>query len=525
MRVNFLEKLYSGPKKFAIVFPNNFGLGAANLAPHILFRQLNNYGLADIFFLDTKGGIRTGFPLNEFDIVFFTLPYEIDFLNILRILEKYNIPVFREERDETHPLIVAGGITVTSNPFPLFPFVDVFLLGESEVILDEILKIDAPDRVEFLHEAEKFYFSIIPGIKESGKRAFQFKIEEFLSYSVFVDSSSVFGETFLAEIMRGCPWKCRFCLLSYLTLPPRAVELDQVLRVLEEKLKDPLPVGLVGSALGDHPDFPEILKFLKDRASNVSVSSLRIETVSKEILELLKENGMKTLTVAPEAGSERLRKVINKPISDEDIESMARLVREAGILKIKVYFMAGLPTETEEDIERIGKTVGLIRKNFKGPVSVTVSPFVPKPHTPFQDEVLWSENELKRKLRRLKIDPKVKVSIGSPRLALVQSVLARGDEKVGEALYFSFKNNLGLISSLRKLKIDPGKYLYNDSYFRNAPYKKIDPGVTEWFLNFEKERGLRGKILGPCKTDVCTLCGICPPRESPSKHETISEPR
>ena len=514
MRVNFLEKLYSGPRKFAIVFPNNFELGAANLAPHILFRQLNNFGLADIFFLDTKGGIRTGLPLNEFDIVFFTLPYEIDFLNVLRILEKYNIPVFREERNETHPLVAAGGITVTSNPFPLFPFVDIFLLGESEVILDEILKIEAPDKEEFLHEAEKFNFSIIPGIKESGRRAFQFKIEEFLSYSAFIDGSSVFGETFLAEIVRGCPWKCRFCLLSYLTLPPRAVELDQIFRVFEEKLRDPLPVGLVGSALGDHPDFPEILKFLRGRASNVSVSSLRIETVSKEILELLKDNGMKTLTVAPEAGSERLRKVINKPIRDDDIVRMARLARESGILKIKIYFMVGLPTETWDDIEGIGRTVGLIRKNFKGPVSVTVSPFVPKPHTPFQDHPLWHENELKRRLRKLRIDPKVKVSIGSPRLAIVQSILARGDEKIGEALYFSFKNKLGLISSLRKLRIDPGKYLYDGFYFKKAPYKRIDSGVTNWFLDFERERGLNGKILGPCKTEVCTLCGICPPRRS-----------
>ncbi len=517
MRVNFLEKLYSGPRKFAIVFPNNFELGAANLAPHILFRQLNDFGLTDIFFLDTKGGIRTGLPLNEFDIVFFTLPYEIDFLNVLKILEKYNIPVFREDRDETHPLITAGGITVTSNPFPLFPFMDAFFLGESEVILDKILGIDADEKEEFLQEIKNYYFSVIPGLKESGRRAFQFRIEEFLSYSAFIDSSSVFGETFLAEVVRGCPWKCRFCLLSYVTLPPRAVELDKIFRVFEKKLKNRMPVGLVGSALGDHPDFPEILKFLKDRASSVSVSSLRIETVSKEILKLLKENGMKTLTVAPEAGTERLRKVINKPIKDKDIERMARLAREEGILKIKVYFMVGLPTETEEDIEGIGKTVQLIRENFRGPVSMTVSPFVPKPHTPYQDVILWRENELKRRLRKLKIDPKVKVSIGSPRLALVQSILARGDEKVGEALYYSFRNNLGLISSLKKLKIDPGRYLYDESYFRNAPYKKIDTGVTEWFLNFEKERGIKGKILGPCKTDVCTLCGVCPPRKSPSE--------
>ncbi len=514
LRVNFLEKLYFGEKKFAIVFPNNFELGSANLAPHILFRQLNEHGLADLFFLDSDGGIRTGLPLNDFDVILFTLPYEIDFINVIKILEKYNIPALREKRKEIHPIVVAGGVTVTSNPFPIFPFIDIFLLGESEAILEKFLSELKGDKKEVLERAKTFDFAVIPELKSTGKRAFQMKLDEFLSYSAFIDKSSIFGETFLAEIVRGCPWKCRFCLLSYITLPPRSVPIDRIFEVFSKYLKDGMPVGLVGSALGDHPEFPKILKFLQNKASSVSVSSLRIETISREVLELLRVNGMKTLTVAPEAGTERLRWVINKPIRDFHIERMSAFAREVGILKIKAYFMAGLPTETEEDIRGIGETVKLIRDNFKGPVSVTVSPFVPKPHTPFEKEPMWQENVLKRRLRKLKIDPRVKVSIGSPRLATIQAILSRGDEEIGKALYFSFKNGIGLLSAMKKLGLAPEKYLFDKSYLENAPYHKIQTGVTDWFLNFEHERALKGKILGPCKTDTCTLCGVCKPESS-----------
>ncbi len=513
LKVKFLEKLYFGENKFAIVFPNNSELGSANLAPHILFRQLNQWGLADIFFLDSEGGLRTGLPLNEFDVVFFTVPYEIDFSNVIRILEKYNIPALRERRNERHPLVVAGGITVTSNPFPIFPFIDIFLLGESEVSLTSFMEIYSRDKKETLKNAASLDFALVPGEKEAGRRAFLEEIREFLSYSAFI-SPSVFGETFLAEIVRGCPWKCRFCLLSYITLPPRSVPLDEIFKTFEKNIKKGDHVGLVGSALGDHPDFPEILRFLKAKNTVVSVSSLRIETVTLEILKLLKETGMKTLTVAPEAGTERLRWRINKPIRDHHIEEMAKLAREAGILKIKVYFMAGLPGETDEDIEGIGKTVKLIRDSFRGPVSVTVSPFVPKPHTPFGVYPLWRENELKKRLRKLRVDPHVKISVGSPRLAVVQAIFSRGDERVGEALYFGLKNKIGLISAMKKLGLDPEKYLFDEKYFTEAPYNKIDTGVTRWFLDFEKSRSEKGKILGPCKTDVCTLCGVCKPRKN-----------
>ncbi len=513
LKVRFLEKLYYGKNKFAIVFPNTFELGAVNLAPHILFRQLNQFGLADIFFLDSDGGIRTGLPLNEFDVIFFTLPYEVDFSNVLEILTKYNIPVFRDQRSDVHPLIVAGGITVTSNPFPVFPFIDIFLLGESEVSLTGFLEIYTPDRMETIKRASDLEFAMIPGEKETAKRVFVSDLQKFLTYSSFI-SESVFGEAFLAEIVRGCPWKCRFCLLSYVTLPPRFVPSDVILKTFERYVKPGDHVGLVGSALGDHPEFFDILKFLREKDVRVSVSSLRIETVTLDNLRLLKESGMKTMTVAIEAGTERLRWRINKPIRDEHIESMAKLAREAGILKIKVYFMIGLPGETLEDIEGIGKTIKLIRDNFRGPVSVTISPFVPKPHTPFGDYPLWSEGELKKKLRKLKIDPRVKVSVGSPRLAVVQAVLSRGDDRVGEALYYGFKNRIGLLSSMKKLGLDPDKYLYDEKYFSEAPYKGIDTGVTQWFLNFERTRSERGRILGPCKPEVCSLCGVCKPRSA-----------
>ncbi len=506
--LRFLEKLYFGENRFAIVFPNTFELGSANLAPHILFRQLNKWGLADIFFLDSNGGIRTGLPLNEFDVIFFTLPYEIDFANLIRILEKYNIPVFREQRTERHPLVVAGGIAVTSNPFPLFPFVDLFLLGESEVSLTGFLKIYSGSKREILERAATLEYALIPGKKENGRRAFTQELGEFLSYSSFI-TRSVFGETFLAEIVRGCPWKCRFCLLSYITLPPRSVPVDEIFRVLEKHIRRGSRVGLVGSALGDHPDFPVILRFLKSREAVVSVSSLRIETVTGEILELLKKTGMKTLTVAPEAGTERLRWRINKPIKDEHIEKMAKLARDAGIMKIKVYFMAGLPGEMDEDIEGIGKTVKFIRDNFRGPVSVTVSPFVPKPHTPFGNLPLWREGDLKKRLRKLRVDPHVKLSVGSPRLAMVQAILSRGDERVGMALYSGLKKGMGLISSMKKMGIDPDMYLFDKEYFSEAPYNRINTGVSRWFLNFEESRSREGKILGPCRPEVCSLCGVC----------------
>ena len=467
-----------------------------------MFRLFSRYGFVDLFFYDRRKGLRSGKRLGEFDIIAFTFPYELDYIKALEILETGGIPARREEREG--PFLMAGGIAAMANPFVLSPFFDLIAVGEAEAIIPEFMEIWKEGDIDALADRE---WAFIPGKKEEAARLYLRDLNLSEGVSAFLDSEAYFGDTLLVETGRGCPHKCRFCLLGYAFLPPRFLPLKNFRRALESAPSFK-KVGLVSSAVAEHPHFDEMLKMIP-AASRVTVSSLRIDAMGEERLRELKKRGLVTLTVAPEAGTERLRNSINKGLTDGQLIEFAALAHKTGFHRMKLYFMVGLPGESIEDVEAIGELTSSIKKAFRGQISVTVSPFVPKPHTPFQDVPLEEREKLEKKLKSIKMPRGVAFRTEGLRHTEIQAVLSRGDMAVGEAAYAAWKKGRSLFSEIKERGMDPDKYLRDPRYLREAPFHRISTGVRSSFLRMELERSKRGRRTPDCDTKKCKLCGLC----------------
>jgi radical SAM superfamily enzyme YgiQ (UPF0313 family) len=503
----WLEKKRFGRPSVAILYPAQYKVGASNLGIHTLYRLINKRGLADFFFLDRDRGIHTGKSIHEFDIIAVSIAYELDLIPLVRKLNDMGFPLERGKRNG-YPLLIAGGIFPSANPFPLDLLFDVVAIGEAEVIIPDLLDSFTGDKPSTLENLSRFRWAYIPENKRWAERVFDMPHKDTESYSVFIDSNITFSNTFLVEIVRGCPHKCRFCLLSYITLPPRFVDLKNIIPLLE-RLPDGISLGLVGSAVAEHPELINFLDELPENIKEVTVSSLRIENASLELLDRLTRRKYKTLTVAPEAGRYKMRKKINKPMKEETILSLAEIAERAGIERLKLYFLIGLPGEKEDDIEAIVNILKSIRKKFRRSISVTLSPFVPKPHTPFECEPFTDLEEIKKRLGALGKIKGVKISINSLRASELEALIARGDEKVGEALIRGVKEGISLKGSLKRMGIDTELYLRDTIYFKKAPYHNIKTGVSKEFLKRERLRAKRELITPSCPPSGCTLCGVC----------------
>ena len=490
----------------ALVSPLEYRLGAASLGLHTLFRILNRYGLVDLFFYDKPYGLRTGKPLSDFHLIIFSVSFELDYPRVIEILERSGLSPFRRERP--FQTVVAGGIAPSANPAPIAPFFDAIVVGEAESTLPRMMEAFVPGSVdETLEVWRGLDFLYMQDEKETALRSFEPEPEKFESFSAFLDPSVVFGNSFLIEIMRGCPHKCRFCLLSYVTLPPRYRSLMPFLADIE-KLPMGTSVGLVASAVSDHPELVDFLKAIPKNVSYVTVSSLRADRITEEMLIQLKKHGMRTLTIAPEAGTERLRMAINKPIPDEVILDVARMAQKLGFPRLKLYFMIGLPGETDEDVAAIPTLVDRIRSRFTGAVSVTVSGFVPKPHTPFQFVPFTPVKVMKKRARLLKMKD-VELHVDAGRQTELQAVLSRGDTLLSDVILHSARTGEPLRSALKVKNIDINRYLEDESYFREAPFRRIDMGVGDRFLDVEFRKFVRGLPTAPCEVGRCRACNVC----------------
>jgi len=495
----WFTKIYSEEKSAAIVFPENLQLGTSNLAVHLLFRILNRYFETDIFFLNLDRGVITGKRLKEFDFIFFSVDYEPSYPNILKILIENQIEPLKNKRKR--PLLIGGGIAVSSNPFPLLPFFDILALGEAEAILPDLIPALINDDTNILKAKT---WAIIPDSKVSGKRVYLRDLTHSLAYSIFTYQKTTL-KMFLYEISRSCPQKCRFCLLSYSTLPPRYVPFHVMLKNLEGLNVTELPLGLVGSSILDHPEIDNILEEIGSRFKRVTVSSLKIDTGKFETLKKLKSKGLKTITIAPETGTYRLRKKINKNITDEEIKEFIKMVNDLKFDTIKMYFITGLPEEEDEDVEAINDILAFSRKNFRGKISVTVSIFAPKPHTPFQYRPFPVRNTIKKRMQLLKPPKGVILHRGSYQGALNQTLFSRGDERLGYALLKALEEKRPFKSFLHV-----ENYLFNEEFIKNLPFNLIDTGVDFNFLVSEDFKASVEKITPPCDLKGrCKLCGVC----------------
>ena len=485
-----VRKDWGGRVSVALVYPNTYAVGMSNLGFQTVYERLN--ALPDavcerVFFPDPEDLdelLRTGAEpfsleslraLREFDIVGFSVTYEGDYINVLRLLRMAGIPVRTADRGAGDPLVLMGGVCAFSNPEPLAPFMDAVAVGEGEELVGEIVAAYAESRAAgsdgrragVMGKLASLAGIYVPAAYEVGyasdgtieavtpieasvpavvtKRRLR-DVNRFETRSLLKTPKAEYGHMALLEVGKGCGRGCRFCLEGQVYRPVRHRSLEALRESVATIAKESKRVGLVGACVSDYPWIGELMQILEEHGVEVSISSLRADSLTEGLVASLQRGGHRTLTMAPEAGTERLRRVVRKVITDEQIFAACDLLRKYGIPNLKCYFMIGQPTETMEDVEAI---VDLARRMLGrlrvlgpdghpfGKLTLSVSSFVPKPWTPFQWAAFDEPRDLEAKLEVIKSGARrlqVRVVHENPREAGLQALLARGDRRVGDFL-------------------------------------------------------------------------------------------
>ncbi len=401
--------------KVALIYPNSYYVGMSNLGLQSIYDQLNKRPdtLCCRFFYDPRKrrllSLESRSAVKSFDIVAFSISFEGDYLNFFRILSNAGLLEKRAKR-QAMPLILTGGVVNSFNFLPLSKFNDLLFVGEAEDSLPEFmdkLAASAPinslkGKNKFLNELTQIEGIFIPGISDKDKVKVRYTKDLNLhpTSSKILTPLTEFSNTFLVEISRGCPWRCNFCVTGAVFDRYRPRNLDVLKAEIEFGLKFTSQVGLVGAAISDYPEIEGLVSFLRRKKAKVSVSSLRMNSVTPELLSLLSESGQKTVTFAPEAGSQSLRQQINKKITDEKILEKINLAKKSGIKKIKLYFMIGLPREEEADILEILKLVKSASSIL--PLKLNLGIFVPKPKMVFSEQNVLDKKILSSRLKFLR---------------------------------------------------------------------------------------------------------------------------
>lgn len=503
-------KDWGGKTPFALIYPNSYYLGMSNLGIQVIYRLLNSYPDIVCERAFHEQADRTGTPLSlesmrplaDFTVLAFSITYELDYFNIAPMLKAAGIPLYATERDERHPLVIAGGACITTNPAPLSPFFDCLCIGEAEVILPAMLPVLTEglkgNRSQLLKALAGIPGVYVPRYTDKPvTRQWLKNLDDFPATSTVLTPDTELGNLYLIEVERGCHWGCRFCLVSNTFSPMRFRSLDRLLSQAREGLRYRKRVGLVGPNVSGHPHIEELVRGLRQMGADFSMSSLRIKPLSTFVLKELTGSGADTISLAPEAGSQRLRQVIKKGINEDDIMAAMDKVAGLGIKQLKLYFMIGLPTETDDDIREIaGLTLRckaiFDRQQCGCRITLSIAPFVPKAGTPFQWLPITDLAILKKRLSLLKnsLLPKgIKINSESPAWSQVQAVLARGDTSLAGVLAGMETVSLsGWRQALKKYNIDIDNYTRRQWDTREKlPWAMLDSGFEASHL--ERELG------------------------------------
>lgn len=532
-----VQKPWGGRTTVCLLYPNVYHVGMSNLGFQTLYQRLNSEDdvVCERAFLPdpedfeeyrkTKTplfSLESQKPLSDFDLVAFSVSFENDFLNILTLLELARLPLETSLRSERDPLVLAGGVAVFLNPEPLSPFMDLFVLGEAEEVIGEFLEVYRRARAgkeDLLRDlagiegiyVPKFYhvdysedgtigrMASEPGLNRKVKRRWITKLDPFPTQSsLFTEDTELKGMA-IVEVNRGCPRGCRFCAAYFVYHPFRNRSLSSLVPVIEEALLKEGRIGLAGTAISDHPHLLSLCESILSREGEISLASLRIDAITPSLIETLKRGGIQSAAIAPEAGSERLRKVLKKGYEEHEILSAVRVLVESGLSQIKSYFLIGLPSETDEEVrailtlsKRIQHEISTSRTGEKKiwRLVLSVNPFVPKPATPFQWVPFEEVSELKRKLKILRTglrgEKKIEMIHDLPKWAYLQALLSRGDRRVGRMLMAAHRHQGNWDQALRESSLNPDFFVYRrrglDEIF---PWDFIDHGIPKEKLKEE----------------------------------------
>jgi len=505
-------KDWGGKIPIALIYPNSYYLGMSNLGLHAIYRLLNSYSevVCERAFWEKDANqilsVESQRPLSDFAVLAFTISYELDYFNVVSVLKTSGIPLYAADRDERHPLVIAGGPCIIANPMPLSPFFDCLCIGEAEPILPALLPILVEGITGQRNDLLKA-LAALPGVYvplHSGTpvvRQWAKNLDDFPVTSVILTPDTELGDLYLIEVERGCNWGCRFCLVSSAFSPMRYRSLDNLIDQARLGLKYRERIGLVGAAVSDHPRIEELVIKLRQMGANLSISSLRMRPLSRIVLREMAKGGVRTIALAPEAGSQRLRQLIKKGISEEDILESVGKVAEPGIKQLKLYFMIGLPTETGEDIDEITdltlKCKDIIDRQRTGcRITLNIALFVPKAGTPFQWLPMAQPSILNHRLSLLKknLVPKgITLKSESPAWSQVQAVLSRGDTKLAEVLANIEEVSLsGWRKAVAKCHLDIDFYAHQRwDTGQKLPWSIIDSGAKPEKLKLELNRAMR----------------------------------
>ena len=485
------------------VFPGPESFALSSMGYLWLYKDIDM--MEDINIECVYGDSKTTHIMREnVDLIAFSFTFDMDFVEIFRFLEKNKYALKSKDRKESDPLIFAGGPVITSNPEPYAEIFDFMIIGDGEEANLNAVKtcinnknLSKDEKLKHLSQIEGVY---IPKFSPSKVTKQTKKLTQCI-YTPILSDRAFFKNTFILEVERGCANRCGFCLASYMNLPIRFVEYEKIIETIDLGLKYTNKIALLGAQITAHPDFTKICQYINNKVDigeqiEMSVSSLRVDSFVPEIVSTLVKTGQKNLTLAIEAGSERLRKVINKNLTEEQIFTALETAKSCGLKGIKFYGMLGLPTETMEDIEETVNLTKRIKSEFKGfNISFGFSTFVPKANTPFQWFGREDENTLDKKIKYLKKEMHklgVQINISSAKWDYYQALLSRGDRKLTDYLIDVYKNGakLGAFKqSAKKFNINTDYYALEDyKYDSTLPWDFIEIKPGKEFLINESKR-------------------------------------
>jgi radical SAM family uncharacterized protein len=533
----------------------------SNLGFHIIYQQLNSrpdIACERLFLPDRKTlpeyvrtntalmTIETQRPLYEFGLIGFAVTFEMDYFNIVTILNMGKVSPLAAERQETDPIVIIGGPCATFNPEPLAEIGDVFVIGEGEEVIHELMdtyfqcRADKATRRQIL-----FNFAQIPGIYvpcfyhpsygqdglivrmecETGvperiSRRWVRRLDDYPAHTVVVTDDTEFKDMFLVEVARGCGRHCRFCMAGYCYRSPRVRSLAELKKTIDKAKVCRNKVGLMGAAISDYPQIDELCDYILEQDMGMSVASLRADSLSGGLVRALAACRHKTITLAPEAASARMRSVINKTITDEHLFQSIDMAVRARIPNIRLYIMIGLPFERQDDIEAVVTLAAKVKEYMEalgnnGRLTLSINPFIPKPFTPFQWVPMARQDVVEERLKyiqnHLRRRKGIEVLVESTRETYIQGVLARGDRRIGNVLLEASAQGgaKAFFKALKQLHYSAEDALYRERAFEEIlPWNHLDMGLKPFYLLDELKRAREEVYTAAC-TKGCTRCGIC----------------